>query len=191
MLGLVMQVFVCGNTCNLSQQGVLFAAILVIAQISTMAVYTHLSHAQIAEYLEPFNLGELISFKGISGGVENTNYFITTQVPGQPKHDSVLTLFEDLTYEDLPYFVSLTDHLVEHGVTVPAPLRDEFGVALKRLADRPTLLFPRFAGDHLPRSAITPEACAIMGKELAAMHKAGLSFDQSVKLTVVRFGGQN
>ena len=169
--------FVGGNTCNLGRQRVLFAAILVIAQIRTMAVYTQLSHTQIADYLEPFNLGELVSFKGISGGVENTNYFITTQVPGQPKHDSVLTLFEDLGYDELPYFVSLTDHLVEHGVTVPAPLRDEFGVALKRLADRPTLLFPRFAGDHLPRSAITAEACAIMGRELAQLHKAGLSFD--------------
>ncbi len=142
-----------------------------------MAVYTQLTHAQIDAYLEAFNVGDLISFKGISGGVENTNYFVTTQVPGQPKHDYVLTLFEDLGYDDLPYFVALTEHLVEHGVTVPAPLRDEFGVALKQLADKPTLLFPRFAGDHLARSEITPMACATMGSQLAAMHKAGMSFD--------------
>ena len=142
-----------------------------------MAVYTQLTHDQIAAYLDPYNLGDLISFKGISGGVENTNYFVTTQVPGQPKHDYVLTLFEDLGYDELPYFVALTEHLVEHGVTVPAPLRDEFGVALKKLADKPTLLFPRFAGDHLARSEITPQACATMGTQLAAMHKAGMSFD--------------
>ena len=142
-----------------------------------MAVYTHLDQQQIAAYLEPFNLGELVCFKGISGGVENTNYFVTAQVPGQPKHDYVLTLFEDLRYDELPYFVALTEHLVEHGVTVPAPLRDEFGTALRRLAARPTLLFPRFAGEHLPRSTISPEVCAMMGQQLASLHKAGQSFD--------------
>ena len=142
-----------------------------------MAVYTQLDQQQIANYLEPFNLGELVCFKGISGGVENTNYFVTTQVPGQPKHDHVLTLFEDLGYDELPYFVALTEHLVEHGVTVPAPLRDEFGTALRHLATRPTLLFPRFAGEHFPRSAISPEVCAIMGQQLASLHKAGQSFD--------------
>ena len=47
-----------------------------------MAVYTQLDQQQIADYLDPFNLGELVGFKGISGGVENTNYFVTTQVPG-------------------------------------------------------------------------------------------------------------
>jgi homoserine kinase type II len=142
-----------------------------------MAVYTQLDQQQIADYLDPFNLGELVGFKGISGGVENTNYFVTTQVPGQPKHDHVLTLFEDLGYDELPYFVALTEHLVEHGVTVPAPLRDEFGTALRRLAARPALLFPRFAGDHLPRSAISPNTCAMMGQQLASLHKAGQSFD--------------
>ncbi|MDP6969195.1 MAG: homoserine kinase [Gammaproteobacteria bacterium] len=142
-----------------------------------MAVYTQLDQQQVTDYLEPYNLGELVCFKGISGGVENTNYFVTTQVPGQPKHDHVLTLFEDLAYDELPYFVALTEHLVAHGITVPAPLRDEFGTALKRLAARPALLFPRFPGEHLPRSAISPKVCAIMGQQLASLHKAGQRFD--------------
>ncbi len=142
-----------------------------------MAVYTQLSHTQVSGYLGPFNLGELVTFKGISGGVENTNYFVTTQQSGQPKHEYVLTLFEDLGYEELPYFVALTEHLVKREIIVPAPLRDESGVALKKLAERPALLFPRFGGDHLPRSAITPQVCATIGAQLGAMHKAGEDFD--------------
>jgi homoserine kinase type II len=141
-----------------------------------MAVYTHLSSAQISAYLAPFSIGELVAFKGISGGIENTNYFVTTHIAGQPEQDYVLTLFEDLSYEELPYFVDLTEHLVAKGVTVPAPLRDAQGRALSRLADKPTLLFPRFAGDHLARSEIGAAHCAIMGAELASLHIAGQDF---------------
>lgn len=74
-----------------------------------MAVYTHLTNAQISTYIAPFNLGDLLGFKGISGGIENTNYFVTTQTKGQPQQDFVLTLFEDLSYDEMPYFVDLTD----------------------------------------------------------------------------------
>jgi len=141
-----------------------------------MAVYTHLSSAQISAYIVPFNLGDLVDFKGISGGIENTNYFVTTQIKGQPQQDFVLTLFEDLSYDQIPYFVDLTEHLVNHKVTVPAPLRDQDGTALSMLADKPALLFPRFAGDHLPRSAIGVSECAIMGCKLARFHLAGQQF---------------
>jgi homoserine kinase type II len=141
-----------------------------------MAVYTHLSSAQISAYIAPFNLGDLVDFKGISGGIENTNYFVTTQIQGQPPQDFVLTLFEDLSYDELPYFVDLTEHLVINKVTVPAPLRDKHGTALSLLADKPALLFPRFAGDHLARSEIGVSECAIMGRELARLHLAGQQF---------------
>jgi homoserine kinase type II len=141
-----------------------------------MAVYTHLSSDQISAYIAPFNLGELVDFKGISGGIENTNYFVTTQIKGQPLQDFVLTLFEDLSYDELPYFVDLTDHLVVNNVTVPAPLRDEDGAALSMLSDKPALLFPRFAGDHLARSEIGVNECGIMGRELARLHVAGQEF---------------
>ena len=141
-----------------------------------MAVYTHLSSDQISAYIAPFNLGELVDFKGISGGIENTNYFVTTQIKGQPLQDFVLTLFEDLSYDELPYFVELTDHLVVNNVTVPAPLRDKDGTALSMLSDKPALLFPRFAGDHLARSEIGVNECGIMGRELARLHLAGQEF---------------
>ena len=141
-----------------------------------MAVYTHLSSTQISAYIAPFNLGDLVDFKGISGGIENTNYFVTTQLKRQPQQDFVLTLFEDLSYDEIPYFVDLTDHLVTNNVTVPAPLRDQDGIALSLLADKPALLFPRFAGDHLARSEIRVSECAIMGRELARLHLAGQNF---------------
>ena len=141
-----------------------------------MAVYTHLSSDQISAYIAPFNLDELVDFKGIGGGIENTNYFVTTQIKGQPLQDFVLTLFEDLSYDELPYFVDLTDHLVANNVTVPAPLRDEDGAALSMLSDKPALLFPRFAGDHLARSEIGVNECGIMGCELARLHVAGQEF---------------
>ena len=142
-----------------------------------MAVYTSLSSAQVSAYIDPFNLGDLVELKGISGGIENTNYFVTTQVKGQPEQGFVLTLFEDLGYEEMPYFVDLTEHLVAHNVTVPAPLRDAQGIALSLLEDKPALLFPRFAGDHLARFEIGVNECAIMGRELAKLHLAGQSFD--------------
>ena len=88
----------------------------------------------------------------------------------------MLTLFEDLSYDELPYFVDLTDHLVANNVTVPAPLRDEDGAALSMLSDKPALLFPRFAGDHLARSEIGVNECGIMGRELARLHVAGQEF---------------
>lgn len=141
-----------------------------------MAVYTHLSNAQISAYIAPFNIGGVVDFKGISGGIENTNYFVTTQIKGQPQEHFVLTLFEDLSYDEMPYFIDLTEHLVAHDVTVPAPLRDQNGAALHLLADKPTLLFPRFAGDHLARSEIGVNECAIMGQELAHLHIAGQVF---------------
>ena len=141
-----------------------------------MAVYTHLSNVQISAYIASFNIGGLVDFKGISGGIENTNYFVTTQIKGQPQQHFVLTLFEDLSYDEMPYFINLTEHLVAHDVTVPAPLRDHNGIALRLLADKPALLFPRFAGDHLARSEIGISECAIMGRELAHLHVAGQAF---------------
>jgi homoserine kinase type II len=141
-----------------------------------MAVYTHLSNVQISAYIAPFNIGGVVDFKGISGGIENTNYFVTTQTKGQPQQHFVLTLFEDLSYDEIPYFIDLTEHLVACDVTVPAPLRDKDGMALTLLADKPTLLFPRFAGDHLARSEIGVKECAIIGQELARLHVAGQAF---------------
>jgi homoserine kinase type II len=121
-------------------------------------------------------LGPLVEFSGIANGIENTNYFVTTGLPDQPYHDYVLTLFEDLQYQELPYFIALTAHLVSHGVTVPSPVLDAHGQALKQLAGKPALLLPRFAGQHLTRENITPAICTCIGTVLAQLHQAGQSF---------------
>ena len=105
-----------------------------------MAVYTTLSSAQVSAYLSPFNLGELIGLRGISGGIEKTNYFVTTQIKGQPPQPFVPTLFEVLDYEDIPYLIGLTEHLVQHNVTVPATLRNQTGQAVTLRTVQPTLL---------------------------------------------------
>jgi homoserine kinase type II len=141
-----------------------------------MAAYTQINNTQLNDYLASFKLGPLVKFNSITSGIENTNYFVTTGLPDQPYRDYVLTLFEDLEYQELPYFVALTAHLVNYGVIVPAPVLDPHGQALKRLAGKPALLLPRFAGQHLAREDITPTICTCVGTVLAQLHQAGQSF---------------
>ncbi len=152
-----------------------------------MAVYTQLSHNDLHEFLADFELGELTDLKGIDGGIENTNYFVTTtgaektpaadgaiQQTAQTEQHFVLTLFEELPQDEMPFFVELTRFLAERGVPVPAPLRDSNGIALKQLKQRPALLLPRFEGGQLAQ--VTPDACSQIGHALAKMHRAGSDF---------------
>lgn len=141
-----------------------------------MACYTQLNHTQITHFLTTYQLGDLIDYQGISAGVENTNYFVTTKSAGEASNDHVLTLFEDLPYDELPYFIALAEHLVSRGVSVPAPLRDRTAKALQSLAEKPALLLPRFQGAPLKRPQINAYICAQVGKELGMLHKAGRDF---------------
>ena len=146
-----------------------------------MAVYTQLSSADLDSLLADFDLGRLSGFQGIDGGIENTNYFVDTQFVDTQREDLsqqfVLTLFEELSIDDLPFFVELTRYLAERGVPVPAPFKDRNGIALKNLARRPALLLPRFRGRHV--SALTPDHCAQIGTALAQFHLAGQDFFMS------------
>ena len=74
-----------------------------------MSVYTLIEPSQLKEFLNHYNLGNLIEFNGINAGIENTNYFVTTS-----SGEFVLTLFEQLTAEELPYFLKLMAYLAEH-----------------------------------------------------------------------------
>lgn len=138
-----------------------------------MAVYTQLEAAQLKQFLADFEVGQLVDFQGIEGGIENTNYFVTTQ-NHEGERRFVLTLFEELSAEEMPYFVELALHLADQGVLVPAPVRDRYGIALKQLAHRPALLLPRMAGGHL--SALDAEHCRQIGSALAEFHIAGRDF---------------
>ncbi|MEH6650271.1 MAG: homoserine kinase [Motiliproteus sp.] len=138
-----------------------------------MAVYTQLSRSDLELFLNDFDLGSLSHFEGIDGGIENTNYFVDTELNGR-RHRFVLTLFEELAMDDMPFFVELTGFLAGKDVAVPAPFKDRNGIALKTLAKRPALLLPRFNGGHA--KTLTANHCAQIGTALAQLHLAGQGF---------------
>ncbi len=140
-----------------------------------MAVYTALDGKDIREFLSTYALGELVSFRGIEGGIENTNYFVTTQHDDQTLQ-FVLTLFEELSQDELPYFIELCQWLSDRDIPVPYAIRNRHGVGLQRLKQRPAIIQPRFKGEHLDQQALTPAHCAAMGEVLARFHLAGQDF---------------
>ncbi|HEU0118491.1 MAG TPA: homoserine kinase [Alphaproteobacteria bacterium] len=131
-----------------------------------MAVYTKVSESEVGAFLRDYDLGALQNLTGIRQGVENTNYFVTTD-----KNRYVLTLYEKrVREEDLPFFLGLMEHLAKKNLPCPSPVKAKDGVALKRLADRPAALTSFLAGRATTR--ITPDECAEVGRALAAMHLA-------------------
>ena len=135
-----------------------------------MSVYTHLSAQDISELLAQYDIGELASFKGIEGGIENTNYFIDVSRNGIQKC-YVLTLFEYLPKQTLPFFIGFTDELNEGGVPVPNPVRDFKGGAIHHVKGKPALIVPCFKGEHLQK--LNPDHCHQIGKTLARIHLIG------------------
>jgi homoserine kinase type II len=143
-----------------------------------MAVYTEVSQAEAAALLRRLNLGELVSMAGCAGGIENTNYFVSTEFEGQT-HDYVLTLFERLTFEQLPFYLHLMKHLAGKGIPVPDPAADADakGTILHRVKDKPASVVNKLRGKH--ELAPTAEQCAQVGTMLARMHLAGLDYERS------------
>lgn len=135
-----------------------------------MSVYTHLSAQDIRDLLAQYDIGELVSFKGIEGGVENTNYFVNVSREGIQKR-YVLTLFEYLPEKTLPFFIGFTDELSSGGVSVPNPVRDRNNGALHHVKGRPALIVPCFEGEHL--QTLAPDHCSQIGKTLARIHLIG------------------
>jgi homoserine kinase type II len=140
-----------------------------------VAVYTQLSQQDFTQLLGQFPLGTLVRFKGIDGGIENTNYFVTLSKNGN-EAEYVLTLFEEFTMEDMPFFVELTTWLAERGIALPSPFKDKHGIALKKIHNRPALLQPKFEGSHVAKADLTPAHCASIGAHLARFHVAGENF---------------
>jgi homoserine kinase type II len=134
-----------------------------------MAVFTEVSFDEAAAFLNALNLGQLQSIKGAAGGIENTNYFIDT-TEGQ----YVLTLFERLTFEQLPFYLHLMKHLAARGIPVPDPAADAKGAILHRLKGKPAAVVNKLRGHS--ELAPTPAHCAGVGEMLARMHLAGLDF---------------
>jgi homoserine kinase type II len=135
-----------------------------------MAVYTEVSDEELAAFIASYGLGELLSFKGIAEGVENTNYFIHTSAG-----TFILTLYEKrVLREDLPFFLGLMEHLAARGFSCPTPVRDLEGLNLKELAGRPAALVTFLEGLWVRRP--TTAHCAAVGRALAQLHMGGAGF---------------
>jgi homoserine kinase type II len=139
-----------------------------------MAVYTEVSFDEAANLVGRLGIGTLAALNGIKSGIENTNYFADTVLPDGSPGRFVLTLFERLTREELPFYLQLMKHLAGHGLPVPAPMADAAGSILHELCGKPAAVVERLRGHH----HLAPDAddCAKVGVVLARMHQAGADF---------------
>lgn len=140
-----------------------------------MAVYTEVSLQQLNEMLGDFDLGRASALHGISGGIENTNYFVDIEKAGKTTR-YVLTLFEEIAADEVPFFVELGSWLAERGVPVSYAISDSNGIGLKQLCGKSAIIQPCYTGDHIKRAALTPDHCAQIGAMLARYHEAGRDF---------------
>jgi homoserine kinase type II len=135
-----------------------------------MAVYTDVSDEDLRAFAALYDIGEVLSCKGIAEGVENSNFLVTTE-----RGNFILTLYEKrVTPRDLPFFIALMEHLARNGVACPTPVPGRDGIALRELCGRPAAIVTFLAG-MCPRR-ILPFHCAALGRALAALHRAGASF---------------
>lgn len=134
-----------------------------------MSVFTSVSNDDLARWLGGYSIGRALELQGISAGVQNSNFFVTTTLGRY-----VLTLFESIPRAELPYFLYLMAHLAHHGLPVPAPIANRDNEYLGTLSGRPAALVARLPG----RSVIDPTDahCARVGAMLAGLHLAGLSY---------------
>ena len=136
-----------------------------------MAVFTEVSESQAQELLTHLQLGDLLELKGIQGGIENTNYFLTSSVGAY-----VLTLFERLTHQQLPFYLHLMKHLAHHGIPVPDPVANSDGDILLTVEGKPAAVVNRLTGSS--ELAPTPQHCHAVGDMLARMHLAGKDYNR-------------
>ena len=134
-----------------------------------MSVFTTVSTDDLQRWLQDYAVGELRELRGIAAGIENTNYFVTTSTGRY-----VLTLFEKLTAQELPFYLNLMAHLAEHGVPSAHPVANRAGHYLGTLNGKPAALVARLDGGDV--SAPTAAQCAAVGAVLARLHLAGESY---------------
>ena len=138
-----------------------------------MAVYTEINDEELDEFLADYDLGRMLSYKGIAEGVENSNYLLQTEMG-----NFILTLYEKRTkVEDLPFFLTLMDHLAAADFACPTPIHGRDGAALRTVADRPAAIVSFLPGVW-PRR-IQPHHTAALGEAVARMHEAGKSFPET------------
>ena len=142
-----------------------------------MAVFTPIELEDISQWIaQDFDIGQATEIRGIHGGIENSNFFLDTTKDGK-KQEYVLTIFERLSAQQLPFYLELMRHLANKGVPVPKPIENKQGNILFTLKGKPAAIVTKLPG----LSRLQPEAnhCALVGEMLAKMHLAGKDFPKS------------
>ena len=142
-----------------------------------MAVFTPIELKDISHWIsEDFKIGQPIEIRGIHGGIENSNFFLDTLNDGK-KQEYVLTIFERLSAQQLPYYLELMRHLANKGIPVPKPIENHQGEILFSLKGKPAAIVSKLPG----LSRLKPEAkhCSMVGEMLAKMHLAGKDFSKT------------
>jgi homoserine kinase type II len=134
-----------------------------------MSVYTHLDRAELTEFLSGYSVGTLLAFEGIGEGVENSNYFVDTS-----EGRFVLTLVEQWSAEEMPFFLALKTWLADRGFPCARPVAARDGEVLKRLKGRPTAMVERLPGESLVNPGT--EHRRAIGEALAEMHRKSADF---------------
>jgi homoserine kinase type II len=135
-----------------------------------MAVYTDVATEELEAFLAGYDIGELLAYKGIAEGVENSNFLVHTSAG-----NFILTLYEKrVAAADLPFFLGLMEHLASRGITCPQPVKNRDGVMLGTVAGKPAAIITFLDGMWLRRPAAGH--CGALGEALARLHRAGADF---------------
>ena len=143
-----------------------------------MAVYTDVAAEELTAFLAGYELGELLSYKGIAEGVENSNFLVHTS-----RGYFILTLYEKrVAAGDVPFFLALMEHLAARGITCPQPVKNRAGETLGQLCGRPAAVVTFLEGMWIRR----PDArhCTAVGEALAKLHLAGADFPRKRRNTL-------
>ena len=135
-----------------------------------MAVYTDVAAEDLSRFLAGYDIGALMSYKGIAEGVENSNFLVHTA-----QGHYILTLYERRVAErDLPFFLALMEHLASRGINCPQPVKNRAGKVLGKLAGRPAAIVTFLDGMWIRRPSAAH--CGALGEALARLHLAGADF---------------
>lgn len=134
-----------------------------------MAVFTALNLDDIGLWMTQFPLGKPLALKGIASGIENSNFFLSTE-----GGEYVLTIFENLSFEQLPFYLQLMRHLAERGVLVPNPIPNADGELVTALHGKPAAIVSKLDGSS--QMDPQPVHCTAVGAMLAKMHLAAQGF---------------